>query len=280
MNVTTLEKTGEMTPEMEALKTRLKATWESGDYGHFATYLGPGALEFLSRINVQPGDRVLDVACGAGQTAIPMARAGAKVTGIDLASNLVEQARARAKAERLDATFDEGDAENLPYEDNSFDVVVSLIGAMFAPRATLVAAELKRVCKPGGKIIMGNWTPNGFVGQMFKTMGKHVPPSPLMDSPVKWGDEDTVRERFKDGISRLTLSRHLYPFNYPFSPSDVVEFFRTYYGPTFKAFAALDVEKQAALRQDLDQLWALHNTADNGKTSISSEYLEIVAIKN
>lgn len=279
MSVTTLETTGEMTPEMEALKTRLKATWESGDYGHFATYLEPGALEFLSRINVEPGARILDVACGAGQTAIPMARAGAKVTGIDLAANLVAQARARAKAENLDATFDEGDAEKLPYEDNSFDVVISLIGAMFAPRAALVAAELMRVCKPGGKIIMGNWTPNGFVGQMFKTMGKHVPPSPLMDSPVKWGDEDTVRERFKDGVSRLTLSRRLYPFKYPFSPSDAVEFFRNYYGPTFKAFAALDVEKQAALRQDLEQLWSQHNNAESGKTSISSEYLEVVAIK-
>lgn len=279
MSVTTLEKTGEMTPEMEALKTRLKATWESGDYSHFATYLEPGALEFLSRINVEPGTRILDVACGAGQTAIPMARAGAKVTGIDLAANLVARARERAKAENLDVVFDEGDAENLPYEDNSFDVVISLIGAMFAPRAALVAAELKRVCKPGGKIIMGNWTPNGFVGQMFMTMGKHVPPSPLMDSPVKWGDEDTVRERFKDGVSRLTLSRRLYPFNYPFAPSDVVEFFRTYYGPTFKAFAALDAEKQAALRQDLDQLWSQHNTADTGKTSIFSEYLEVVAIK-
>ncbi len=279
MSVTTLEKTGEMTPEMAALKTRLKATWESGDYGHFATYLEPGALEFLSRIKVEPGARILDVACGAGQTAIPMARAGAKVTGIDLASNLIAQARVRAKAENLDATFDEGDAEDLPYEDNSFDVVISLIGAMFAPRAALVAAELKRVCKPGGKIIMGNWTPNGFVGQMFKTIGKHVPPSPLMDSPVKWGDEDTVRERFKEGASRLILSRRLYPFNYPFSPSEVVEFFRTYYGPAFKAFAALDVEKQAALRQDLDHLWLQHNTADPGHTSISAEYLEVIAIK-
>lgn len=279
MSVTTLEKTAEMSPEMEALKSRLKAQWESGDYGHFATYLERGAFEFLSRINVEPGARILDVACGAGQIAIPMGRVGAKVTGIDLASNLITQARARAKAENLDVVFDEGDAENLPYEDDSFDVVISLIGAMFAPRAELVAAELKRVCKPGGKIIMGNWTPNGFVGQMFKTMGKHVPPSPLMDSPVKWGDEDTVRERFKDGISHLTLTRRLYPFNYPFSPSDVVEFFRTYYGPTFKAFAALDVEKQAALRQDLDQLWWEHNTAPAGNTAVSAEYLEVTAIK-
>jgi len=271
--------TAEITPEMEALKTRLKATWMSGDYGHFATYLESGALEFLSRINVEPGARILDVACGAGQTAIPMSRAGAKVTGVDIASNLIEQARARAQAENLDARFDEGDAEMLPYDDGSFDLVVSLIGAMFAPRPELVSAELKRVCRPGGKIIMGNWTPTGFVGQMFKIHGKHVPPPAIMPPPVKWGDEETIRERFNDGISHLKLSRRLYPFRYPFPPSQVVEFFRTYYGPTYKAFAALDAQKQSALRADLEQLWTEHNTATDGMTSIDSEYLEVVAIR-
>src|SRR5512132_816935 len=154
MNVLTTE----MTLEMELLKARLKATWMSGDYGHFAKYLEPGALEFLSRNPIEPGMRILDVACGAGQISIPAARAGAKVTGIDIATNLIEQARARAQAENLDARFDEGDAELLPYEDASFDIVVSLIGAMFAPRPDLVAAELRRVCRPGGRIIMANWT--------------------------------------------------------------------------------------------------------------------------
>jgi SAM-dependent methyltransferase len=271
--------TAEMTPEMEALKSRLKATWMSGDYGHFATYLEPGALEFLSRIKVEPGARILDVACGAGQTAIPMSRAGAKVTGIDIATNLIEQARARAKTENLDARFEEGDAEMLPYPDGSFDIVLSLIGAMFAPRPELVAEELKRVCRPGGKIIMGNWTPNGFIGQMFKTMGKHVPPPAIMTPPVKWGDEDVVRERFSNGIAHLRLSRRLYPFRYRFSPAEVVEFFRTYYGPTHKAFAALDSEKQSALRNDLEQLWTEHNTASDGTTAIDAEYLEVIAIR-
>ena len=269
----------ELTPEMEALKTRLKATWLSGDYGHFATYLEPGALEFLSHINIQPGARVLDVACGAGQTAIPLSRAGAKVTGVDIATNLIEQARARAQSENLDARFDEADAEMLPYDDSSFDIVVSLIGAMFAPRPDLVAAELKRVCRPGGKIIMGNWTPAGFVGQMFKVHGKHVPAPAIMSPPVKWGDEETVRQRFNDGISHLKLSRRLYPFRYPFPPSEVVEFFRTYYGPSHKAFAALDAGKQSALRRELAQLWTEHNTAIDGTTSVDSEYLEVVAIR-
>jgi SAM-dependent methyltransferase len=278
MNTTTVE----MTSEMDALKARLKATWMSGDYGHFATYMEPGALEFLSRIKIEPGTRVLDVACGAGQTAIPMSRAGAKVTGIDIATNSIEQARARARAENLDARFDEGDAEMLPYEDASFDIVLSLIGAMFAPRPELVAAELKRVCRPGGKIIMGNWTPSGFIGQMFKAHGKHVPPPAIMAPPVKWGDEEVVRQRFQDGISHLKLSRYLYPFRYPFSPAEVVEFFRTYYGPSHKAFAALTAdsyEKQAALRQELEQLWTGHNTATNGTTSIDAEYLEVIAIR-
>jgi SAM-dependent methyltransferase len=275
MNVMTVE----MTPEMEALKAKLKATWMSGDYGHFATYLEAGALEFLSRIQIEPGARILDVASGAGQIAIPMARAGAKVTGIDIATNLIEQARARAQAENLDARFDEGDAELLPYQDASFDIVVSLIGAMFAPRPELVAAELKRVCRPGGKIIMGNWTPTGFVGQMFKIHGKHVPPPAIMAPPVKWGDEEIVRERFNDGISHLKLSRRVYPFRYPFPPSEVVEFFRTYYGPSYKAFAALAAEKQSALRADLARFWTEQNTATDGTTFIESEYLEVVAIR-
>lgn len=279
MNVLNTTKTIDMNAEMEALKSKLKATWESGNYGHFATYLETGAVEFLSRFPIEPGTRVLDVACGAGQTAIPMARAGAKVTGIDIAENLVQLARARAKSEKLDARFDEGDAENLPYEDASFDVVFSLIGAMFAPRPDRVAAELKRVSKPGSKIIMGNWTPNGFVGQMFKIIGKHVPPSPLMVPPVKWGDEDVVRERFKHGVSHLKLTRRLYPFQYNFSPAEVVEFFRMYYGPTFKAFAGANEATQKALRKDLESLWSEHNLATDGTTYVESEFLEVVAVR-
>jgi SAM-dependent methyltransferase len=275
MNTLTLE----MTPEMEAIKAKQKATWMSGDYGHFATYLEPGALEFFSRISIEPGMRILDVACGAGQISIPAAQAGAKVTGVDIATNLVEQARARARAGNLDARFDEGDAEMLPYGDDSFDLVISLIGAMFAPRPERVAAELKRVCRPGGRIIMANWTPGGFVGKMFRVHGKHVPPPAIVPPPVKWGDEETVRERFQDGVSHLKLSRRLYPFSFPYPPAQLVGFWQTYYGPTLKAFAALDVEKQAALRQDLENLWTEHNRAANGTTAVEAEYLEVIAIR-
>ena len=271
--------TQEMAPEMETLKARLKATWMAGDYGTFAKYLEPGAMEFLERLRVEPGTRLLDVACGAGQISIPAARAGARVTGVDIATNSIEQARARAQEEGLEARFEEGDAEMLPYEDASFDVVVSLIGAMFAPRPDRVAAELVRVCRPSGRIVMGNWTPEGFVGQMFKVIGKHVPPPALMPSPLLWGDEATVRELLRDGVADLRLTKRRYPFRYPFPPSEVVEHFRTYYGPMNRAFNALDDAGQEALRRDLEQLWTEHNTDTDGTTSIESEYLEVVAVR-
>jgi SAM-dependent methyltransferase len=264
---------------METLKTRLKATWMAGDYGHFAKYLEPGALEFLERLPVQAGTRMLDVGCGAGQISIPAARAGARVTGVDIATNSIEQARARAQAEGLEVRFDEGDAEMLPYEDASFELVVSLIGAMFAPRPERVAAELVRVCRPGGQIVMGNWTPEGFVGQMLKIIGKHVPPPPLMPSPLLWGNEATVRERLRDGVAELHLTKRGYPFYYPVPPSEVVEHFRTYYGPINRAFSTLDAAGQDALRRDFEQLWTEHNSASDGTTRYDSEYLEVVAIR-
>lgn len=275
MNDMTLD----MSPEMATLKTRLKATWMAGDYGRFAKYLEPGALEFLERLAVAPGTRMLDVACGAGQIAFPAARAGVRVTGIDIAANLIEQARAGAKAEALDIHFDEGDAEALTFDDASFDLVVSLIGAMFAPRPERVAAELVRVCRPGGRIVMANWTPEGFIGQMFKTIGKHVPPSPLMPSPLLWGTETAVRERLRDGVAEPSLTKRQYPFVYPFPPAEVVTFFRTWYGPTNKAFAALDEAGQAALQRDLQQLFEQNNRATDGSTRLDSEYLEVVATR-
>ncbi len=269
----------QMMPEMVTLKTRLKATWMAGDYGHFAKYLEPGALEFLARFPVAPGTRVLDVACGAGQLAIPLARAGANVTGIDIAANSIAQAWVRAEAEGLTAQFDEGDAEELPYDQASFDMVFSLIGAMFAPRPERVAAELVRVCRPGGRIIMGNWTPTGFGGQMFKTFGAHVPPPPGMPPPVRWGDEATVRERLSDGIADLQMTWRLYPIHYPFGAPEVVEFFRLYYGPAQRAFEALETDGQAALRNDLEALWSEHNRATDGTTRVEAEYLEVVAVR-
>lgn len=270
---------GTINPEMESLKTRLKAMWMTGDFGQVAKHIETGAEEFIARLALKPGASLLDVACGSGNLAIPAARAGAIVTGVDIATNLLEQARERAESESLTIRFDEGDAENLPYGDADFDEVVSMFGAMFAPRPELVAAELVRVCRPGGRIAMANWTPEGFIGQMFKITGKHVPP-PNMPSPLKWGDEDTVRERMREGIADLQLTRRMCQFKYPIPPTEVVEFFRTYYGPTQRAFDALDAGGQAALRSDLEQLWAEHNGATDDTTLVEGEYLEVIAIRN
>ena len=267
-------------PEMESLKTRLKSMWMAGDFGQVAKYIETGAEEFIARLALEPGVRVLDVACGSGNLAIPAARAGAVVTGVDIAPNLLEQARARAESEGLTIQFDEGDAESLPYPDAAFDVVVSMYGAMFAPRPHLVAAELVRVCRGGGRIALANWTPAGFIGQMFKLTGRHVPPPPGMPSPVLWGDEATVRERLGGRVADLQMTPRVCVFRYPFPPAGVVEFFRTYYGPTQRAFDALDADAQAALRADLERLWAEHNRAADGTTRVEAEYLEIVATRS
>lgn len=263
--------------EMELLKGRLKSTWETGDYGHFASYLESGAMAFLNRIRIRPGDSVLDVACGNGQISIPAVRAGARVTGLDLAENLIEQARNRARDEGLAIDFEQGDAEALPYEDDAFEVVMSLFGAMFAPRPDRVAAELLRVCRPGGRIVMGNWTPEGFIGRMFRIIGRHAPPPPLMAPPVQWGDPLTVQDRLGLDMQNLEMIRHLYPLDYPFPPAKVVEFFRRYYGPLNRAFAGLDAPGQEKLRKELEIHWARHNRAGTGRTHVEAEYLQVTA---
>ncbi|HEY2847321.1 MAG TPA: methyltransferase domain-containing protein [Pyrinomonadaceae bacterium] len=269
----------QLTPEMEALKGRMKATWEAGDFGVIARSIEHSGNEFVARLGFGPGIKVLDVACGTGNTALPEARAGADVTGLDLAANLIEQARANAERKGLKAKFEVGDAENLPYEDGSFDAVVSMFGAMFAPRPDVVASEMKRVCKSGGLIAMANWTPQGFAGQMFKIGGKRVPPPPGIDPPVLWGDEDTVRQRFADGISDLKMERIKIMFHFDMPPTEVVETFRKYFGPTHVTFSKLDGAGQDALRNDLVDLWTSNNRATDGTTEVESEYLEVRATK-
>jgi SAM-dependent methyltransferase len=251
----------------------------AGDFAEIAKSFESGAEEFVVRLGVKPGTTVLDVACGNGNTALPAARLGAEVTGLDIASYLIEQAIERVAAARAKAEFDVGDAEDLPYEDASFDTVMTMFGAMFAPRPDVVAHELKRVCRPGGLIAMANWTPEGFIGQMFKITGKHVPPPAGMPSPLQWGIEETVQERFADGVGDLQTIRRNIDFVFPFGPAEVVEHFRRYYGPTQKAFEALDAQGQAALRKDLEELWSGFNSATDGTTKVSSEYMEVKAIR-
>ena len=264
--------------EIDGLKIRLKETWMAGDYDRFSRYMEQDARAFYERLDIPAGCHMLDVACGSGQLSLWAARDGIDVTGVDIAPNLVERAKARATAEGLNARFIEGDAEALPFDDASFDVVASLIGAMFAPRPELVAHELLRVCRSGGIIAMGNWTPEGFVGQMFKTFSKFIAPSG-MPSPALWGDEAVVRQRLGHGASDLRLTRSQYTFTYPFPPAEVVEFFRQYYGPTHRAFASLEEESAKELREELEALWSSHNRGGDQVTVVPAEYLEVIAIR-
>ncbi len=265
--------------ELESLKTRLKATWMTGNYDLFSRFMEQGSERFYQGLSVRPGTRLLDVGCGSGQVALIAARAGVQATGCDIAINWLEQARIRAAAEGLHVTFEEGDAEALPYSDAQFETVVSFAGAMFAPRPDLVASELTRVCRPGGRIAMANWTPGGFIGKMFETISRHIAP-PGMPSPVLWGDEASVRERLRAGIADLKLRHRIFQFEYPFPPDEVVDFFKIYYGPISRAFAELDLSGQENLRNDLVGLWSEHNRAGNGAaTEVDAEYLEVIATR-
>jgi SAM-dependent methyltransferase len=266
-------------PDFAQLKSNLKASWMAGDFGQIANYTVKAGEDFVARTEIKPGARILDVACGTGNTALPAARAGGLVTGVDIAPNLLEQAKKRAAAERLEIRFQEGDAEQLPVDDDAFDVVLTMFGAMFAPSPERVAAELMRVCRPGGLIAMANWTPEGFVGKSFQITAGMVPPPAGLPAPTLWGNERLVRERFANGTSKLTLTRHKAVFDYPFSPKEVVGFFRQYFGPTQAAFSKLDKEGQLELASRLESLWDEHNTANDGRTRIEAEYLDVRAIR-
>lgn len=265
-------------PEMATLKSRLKSVWEAGDFAEIAKHIETAAEAFVERLNIQPGMKVLDVACGSGNLAVLAAKKGAEVTGIDIAANLVEAAKTRADKEGLTIQFDEGDAEAMPYPDNSFDLVMTMYGAMFAPRPEIVADELIRVCKPGGRIAMANWTPEGFAGQMFKLSTKYLPP-PDMPPPVQWGVPDIVKQRLGDRVSDLRMTPRMADMIFEFPPADVVDFFKKYFGPTVTAFKAIPEENHQALISDLVNLWTQSNVATDGTTHTESEYLEVVAVK-
>jgi ubiquinone/menaquinone biosynthesis C-methylase UbiE len=267
-------------PNLEAVKTRQKATWESGDFGQIARTIENVAEEFMARQPLRSGAQVLDAACGTGNLAVVAARRGCVVNGIDIASNLIGQARTRAAGEGLRIDYKEGDAEALPFADGQFDLVVSMFGVMFAPRPSVVAAELRRVTKPGGQVALANWTPEGFIGKMFNIFKAHLPPPPAgVPSPMGWGDEATVRSRLSHAFTEVRLTRRIALMRYPFPPAETVEFFRQYYGPTQKAFSSLDASAQAALRRDLVELQTNNNTAPNPySTEVAAEYLEVAAI--
>ena len=268
-----------MSPETEALKNKLKESWSAGDYDYFSRYMENDARAFYDRIHVPAGSLLLDVACGSGQLALWAARDGAKVTGVDIVPSMIKRARARANAEDLNARFLEADAEDLPFEDATFDVVTSLIGAMFAPRPDRVASELARVCRRRGKIAMANWSPEGFVGQMFKMISRFIAPSG-MPSPTLWGNEDVVRDRLGAFVTDMVMTRRDYIFSYPFAAGEVVDFFRQYYGPVNRAFASLNQKDGQLLHNELTQLWSTYNRGSRDFTVVKAEYLEVMAIRN
>jgi 2-polyprenyl-3-methyl-5-hydroxy-6-metoxy-1,4-benzoquinol methylase len=267
------------------LKESMKATWMAGDFGVVARTISSGAEQFIARIGVPPGSRVLDVACGTGNLAIPLARRGCRVTGVDIATNLLEQARERAAAEGLKAVFDEGDAEHLPYPDATFDAVVSMFGAMFAPRPELVASELARVLKPGGLLAMANWNPESFSGKLFKVSAGHHPASaahaPAVPPPVLWGDDATVRSRLAPFFTKIETALIPIEFDLPTSPAGAVAFFRSYFGPTNVAFSRLDQAGQARFSADLEALWAGANVAPDPATHtlVHNQYLQVAAVR-
>ena len=265
--------------DIETLKARMRATWSAGDFGVIAKQIQGEEEELIGRLNIKPGMKVLDVACGTGNTAIPAARRGADVIGVDIAPNLLEQARARAKAEDLGARFEEGDAEQLRFKDGAFDLVISVFGAMFAPRPERVASELTRVCRSGGRIVMASWTPESFTGRSFQLASKYVPPPPGLPPPILWGDEATVRERLRDGIANIEMHRRVATFRLPFGESEVVDYYRRYSGPTIRTFEALDAAGQAAYRKEYEALWKANNRATDGTLEVPSEYLEIIATR-
>jgi SAM-dependent methyltransferase len=268
-------------PPIQQIKDSMRAAWMAGDFGVIAKTISAGADGFANGLEIRPGARVLDVACGTGNVAIPLARRGAVVTGVDIASNLIAQARERAAAERLAVTFEEGDAEQLPYGEASFDVAVTMFGAMFAPRPELVASELARVLRPGGLLAMANWNPASFTGKMFQVGSRHVPPPAGIAPPVLWGDEQVVRERLGSDFSEIETEIVPIDFDLPASPAGVVAFFRKFFGPTQMAFRHLDETGQAALAGDLESLWSEANVASDPDchTVIRNEYLRVTAVR-
>jgi SAM-dependent methyltransferase len=264
---------------MEQLKKRMRATWTAGDFGKIAEYTASYAEAFVEALDIKPGMQVLDVACGTGNLAIPVARKGARVTGVDIATNLLAQARIRAEAEGLEIAFEEGDAEQLLFPDEQFDLVMSMFGAMFAPDPERVASELARVCRHGGRIAMANWTPEGFTGRMFRLSSRHVPPPVEIPAPTLWGDEAVARLRLSANGVDVKSRRRTILLEYPFSPREVVQFFREHFGPTKVTFSRLDAAAQEAYRDDLEKLWSQHNQGNDGRTLIQNEYLEVIGTR-
>ena len=264
-------------PDLAAVKGRQQAAWSSGDYAIVGTTLQIVGERLCEAVDLRSSQRVLDVAAGNGNATLAAARRFAEVMSTDYVPALLERSAERAKAERLPVTFQQADAEALPFNDASFDVVLSTFGVMFTPDQEQAARELLRICRPGGKIGLANWTPGGFIGQLFKTIGKHVPPAPGVRSPALWGSKAHLATLFGSGGSVAVTDRQ-FVFRYR-SPEHWLEVFTTYYGPVHKALGALEGDKRVALEADLRALLDSFNEASDGTLVAPSDYLEVVVTR-
>ena len=263
--------------DFEAIKSRQQATWSSGDYSVIGTTLQLVGETLAETLDVVPGERVLDVAAGNGNASLAAARRGGDVTATDYVSTLLDQTTARARAEGLEIEVRTADAENLPDADATFDAVVSTFGVMFAPNQERAASEMTRVTRPGGRIGLTNWTPDGFIGQMFKIVGRYVPPPAGIASPLGWGDESRLAELFGDRVRSISTTRREFVFRYR-SAQHWLDTFRNFYGPTHKAFGALDEAAADRFAHELVDLAEAHNTSTVGAMRVPSSYLEVVAV--
>ena len=265
-------------PDLAAVKQRQHGAWSSGDYAVVGTTLQIVGEQLCEALDLRAGSKVLDVAAGNGNATLAAARRWCDVTSTDYVPELLKRGQERAAADHLTVEFREADAEALPFADASYDVVLSTFGVMFTPDQDKAASELARVCKSGGKIGLANWTPQGFIGQLFKTIGKHLPPPAGVKSPALWGTRARLEEMFASQASDISAEPRMFVFRYR-SPEHWLDVFKTFYGPTLKAFAALDECGQAALRRDLLALLGEFNHADDGTIVVHSEYLEVVITK-
>ena len=261
--------------DLKALKTRQQAAWASGDYAVIGTTLQLVGERLAEACDLRWDEQVLDVAAGNGNATLAAARRGCRVTSTDYVGALLKRGEERAKAERLEVVFQEADVEALPFAEGSFDAVISTFGVMFAPDQPQAASEMARVCRSGGRIGLANWTPEGFVGQMFKTLGRHVPSPAGAQPPSRWGDESQLRQLFGEAIGSMQVSRQYFNFRYR-SAAHFIEVFKTWYGPVHKAFASLDGNAASELEKALTQLLESNNQAGGSSLVVPSEYLEVV----
>jgi SAM-dependent methyltransferase len=274
MNVSAKSPQPSVSPDLAAVKNRQMAAWASGDYAVVGTTLQIVGEQLAEACDLRWDEKVLDVAAGNGNATLAAARRGASVTSTDYVSELLDRGAERAAAERLNVTFQVADAEALPFEDASFDAVLSTFGVMFTPDHATAAAQLARVCRPGGRIGLANWTPDGFIGQMFKVLGKHLPPKGLQ-SPALWGVEGHLRSLFGRDAAAIAVTPRRFNFRYR-SAAHFLEVFRTWYGPVHKAFAALPADNARALERELTELLDSRNVAGPASLVVPSDYLEVV----